>query len=161
MLALCCVLISLHSYAQNTDKTEQEAKAVRKVIDTLFEGMEKGDSDLVRSAFSEQAEMYSVFTDRSGKPVLHQGTLIEFLKSVGTPHDVEWNEEIWNVEIRIDGHLAQVWAEYAFYADDKFSHCGVDAFHLFKSEAGWKIFHITDTRNWQNCDVPEEIQRKY
>jgi hypothetical protein len=30
----------------------------------------------------------------------------------------------------LDGPLASVWAEYSFYAGEKFSHCGIDAFQL-------------------------------
>jgi hypothetical protein len=35
---------------------------------------------------------------------------------------------------------------YAFYLDDQFSHCGVNAFQLVRMEAGWQIIQITDTR---------------
>jgi len=32
-----------------------------------------------------------------------------------------------------------VWAPYDFWRDGKFSHCGVDAFDLIKTDEGWKI----------------------
>ncbi|HFA51249.1 MAG TPA: hypothetical protein ENJ95_19730 [Bacteroidetes bacterium] len=33
------------------------------------------------------------------------------------------------------------------------SHCGVNAFHLFKSREGWKITQVTDTRRRNNCQT--------
>jgi hypothetical protein len=70
-------------------------------------------------------------------------------------------EEIWNLKIQMDGDFAQAWCEYAFYYQNKFSHCGVDAFHLIKTTEGWKIFHLADTRRKENCIIPEEIKSKH
>lgn len=60
--------------------------------------------------------------------------------------------------MEIDGPLASVWVVYAFYVDDPFSHCGVDAFHLVKLEDSWKIFHLVDTRRKADCEVPDDVK---
>jgi hypothetical protein len=57
--------------------------------------------------------------------------------------------------------LAQAWCDYAFYVDKSYSHCGVDAFQLFKGKDGWKIFHLADTRRKTGCTIPKEIQDKH
>ncbi|MBX2840799.1 MAG: hypothetical protein KTR26_03455 [Flammeovirgaceae bacterium] len=71
---------------------------------------------------------------------------------MGTPHDKIFDEKILSYDIKIDGHFATAWTEYKFYLGQEFSHCGVNAFHLFKSEEGWKITQITDTRRKEDCD---------
>jgi hypothetical protein len=48
-------------------------------------------------------------------------------------------ERIWSPDVRIHGSIATVWAPYDFWQDGKFSHCGVDAFDLIKTDDGWKI----------------------
>ena len=48
---------------------------------------------------------------------------------------------------------------FAFYLDDKFSHCGVDAFQLFKGNTGWEIFQLTDTRKKEGCVIPVHIKK--
>jgi hypothetical protein len=83
------------------------------------------------------------------------------LDAVGKPHTEVWYEEIWNVKVQVDGEMAQAWCDYAFYIDKTFSHCGVDAFHLFKGKDGWKIFHLADTRRKTGCTIPKEIQDKH
>ena len=85
---------------------------------------------------------------------IKKGNLASFLKAIGTPHDQIWDEKIWNTKIEIDGGIAQVWTDYAFYVGTEFSHCGVDAFHLIKDEEkGWKIVHLMDTRRKEGCEI--------
>lgn len=142
---------------------EQEEKSIIDVVHRLFKGMETGDSAMVHSVFTPDATMATVFRDKNNRAVLFRdpSSLGNFLVAVGTPHTEAWNEPIWNVNIKIDGDLAQVWCDYAFYIGNRFSHCGVDAFHLHKGEDGWKIFHVADTRRKDNCNIPEAIRKKY
>jgi|SRR5690606_11754348 hypothetical protein len=148
---------SMHVCAQSTD-----VQQIQQVIENLFIGMKKSDSALVRSVFYEAVTMATAFKNREQKSVLRRESSIEdFVKSVGTPRADALNEEIWNLEIKVDGDLAQAWCDYAFYIGKKFSHCGVDAFQLFRTEKGWKIFHIADTRRSTDCKIPEAVSAKY
>lgn len=152
-----CLAVATAS-AQNTD----EKKAVEAVIRQLFKGLEKGDSAMVRTTFTEEVSLATVYRTPEGAPVLHrENSMTDFLKAVGSPHPETWYEEIWNLTIQIDGDLAHAWCDYAFYAGKNFSHCGVDAFQLHKGENGWKIFHLADTRRKAGCNVPKEIQNKH
>jgi hypothetical protein len=54
--------------------------------------------------------------------------------------------------VHVDGPLAVVWTDYAFFAGQKFSHCGVDAFQLARTPAGWRIVALADTRKTEGCD---------
>ena len=64
-----------------------------------------------------------------------------------------YDEKIWSYDIRIDGLLATAWTDYTFYLGEKLLHCGVNAFQLFKSDEGWKVIHITDTRSREGCQA--------
>ena len=153
------VLIFATSHAQS--KAELDAAMVP--VKMLFEGMKKGDSSLVRNAFSKSVTMATLGTDKSGSPFIkHESSINDFLKAIGTPHAETYNEMIWDEKILIDGNFAQVWTSYAFYLGKKFNHCGVDAFHLVKNASGdWKIFHLADTRQKEGCKVPEKITKQF
>jgi hypothetical protein len=139
-----------------------DEKAVLAVVNQLFKGMEKGDSSLVRGAFAKEVTMVTMRKDKENNPLLlREASLDGFLKAIGTPHPEVWYEEIWNINTQIDDDFAQVWCDYAFYAGNTFSHCGVDAFQLHRGKEGWKIFHLADTRRNKGCVIPEEIQRKH
>lgn len=64
-------------------------------------------------------------------------------------------ERMWEPEVRIDGPLASVWTRYDFYTDGRFSHCGTDAFHLVKTDQGWKIASIIYTIEPDAANCPE------
>ena len=48
--------------------------------------------------------------------------------------------------IQIDNKMASVWTLFKFYAGERFSHCGVNVFKLFKGKDEWKIFHLVDSK---------------
>jgi hypothetical protein len=139
-----------------------EEKSVTAVIEKLFNGMKKGDSTMVKETFAYEVSMATSFRNKAGDPVItHENSIQEFLNAVGTPHKQVWFEEYWDLSIKIDGDFASAWCDYAFYLDNTFSHCGVDAFHLHKGKDGWKIFHLTDTRRKDGCVIPDAIRKKH
>ena len=127
-----------------------EREAVLAPVHQLFDGMRKGDSAAVRAAFHPQAFLATALV-RQGIPALQVETLNAFVQAVGTPHDEVWDERVHSEKVEIDGPLASVWTEYSFYAGDKFSHCGIDAFQLAKTPEGWRIIVLTDTRRREGC----------
>lgn len=139
----------------------QPEDQVQAVIESLFGGMKRGDSALVHRAFSASPTFVSLGRDKQDKLHVRNEELKDFLKAVGTPHSEVWNEEIWGLKISIDKDFAQVWCQYAFYVTDTFSHCGVDAFHLYNDGTNWKIFHLADTRRKEPCNIPADIQNKH
>jgi hypothetical protein len=159
MIAFVLMMFALvpDSFGQSAD--EQQVKGV---VAQLFRGMELGDSAMVHKCFVSQPTMATVRANKEGKMMLtREGNLSGFLKAVGTAHADKFYEETWNVQVSIDGQLAQVWCDYAFYLGNKYSHCGVDAFQLFKEGGSWKIFHLADTRRPSDCNIPAEITRKH
>ncbi len=158
-LAIGFLVISIVAHAQ----TMAEKNEVMKPIELLFNGMKLGDSTMVHGAFTNKVSMATVSINKDGKPAIqHESSLDGFLKAVGTAHPEVWNEVIWDTKIQIDGNMAQAWAPYVFYVGKKFSHCGVDAFQLFKGTDGnWRIFHLSDTRQKEGCNVPKKISDQF
>jgi hypothetical protein len=146
LLLLSFLLLSFNIFAQSNE----EEKAVQAVIEKMFDAMRSGDSTSLRNVFHPSARLMSTYY-KDGASKIHEGSIDRFVASVGTPHDEIFDEKIWSYDIRIDGNLASVWTEYSFYLGKNLRHCGVNAFHLFKSDEGWVITQITDTRRKENC----------
>ena len=151
---VCLIFLSIPTAIFSQDKIEvDEHKSVELLIHKLFDGMREGDSAKVADVFSKEVKMYTSLTNLQGEKLIKKGALEPFLKAIGTPHDEIWDEKIWDIKIEIDGGIAQVWTDYAFYVGTEFSHCGVDAFHLIKEGVeGWKIVHLMDTRRKEGCE---------
>ncbi|MEP6765839.1 MAG: hypothetical protein ABJB66_16105 [Gemmatimonadaceae bacterium] len=56
-----------------------------------------------------------------------------------TQTNSKFTERGFRPEVQISGPLASVWMRYDFYTDGKFSHCGVDAFTMLKSDGRWRV----------------------
>ncbi len=127
-----------------------EQKAVLAVVTRLFDGMRARDTSMMRSTFAPDAKLQGADV-RQGKPGVAITPADDFIRIVGKATGPAWDERIHDPEIRIDGTLASVWVPYEFYLGDKFSHCGVDAFHLARFEDGWKIIGLADTQRREGC----------
>lgn len=134
-----------------------EAQAVRSTIAALFDGMRAGDSTAVRAVFHEQARLHTALGP-SDTAAVRSTPIDAFVRAVGQPRERVWDERVWDVEIQVDGPLANAWVPYVFYRGDERSHCGVNAMQLVRQADGWRILQLTDTRR-QDCDVPPDVQK--
>jgi len=155
LLALSLALTPAVSRAQAAPAPAPTAAADRAavmgVVRALFDAMRAGDSAAVRAQFHPRAQLASAGM-RQGAPVFRIDSLESFVRAVGTPHAEVWDEKIRNEVVHVDGPLAVVWVDYAFFAGTKFSHCGVDAFQLARTAGGWRIVALADTRKSEGCD---------
>ena len=118
-------------------------------VERLFDAMRKRDTTAMRALFDSTARLVTTGT-RNGQPTLRTIPIEQWLQGVGRATQ-ELDERIWDPVVHTDDNLATVWVKYEFVAGGQFSHCGVDAFQLFKSPTGWKIFQVADTQRRENC----------
>lgn len=151
LLSISFVLINVCVCAQNGLSDEKES--VKKVIVQLFDAMKAGDSTRLAAVFHPEARLQTAsLHPKTGQTTLETDDISAFITQVGMPHPEIYDERITAYEISVDGPLATAWTPYRFYVGEKFSHCGVNAFQLFKSKDGWKIIQITDTRRRESCE---------
>lgn len=131
-----------------TENTE-----IEQTIRTLFDGFHKQDSLILQSVLFESAQLQTIGRNSENSLVnINEQSITEFIKSiVSIPKDVTFKEEIHSYGIQSDGLLATVWTPYSFYINGNLSHCGTNNFQLLKTENGWKIFSIVDTRKREGC----------
>lgn len=143
------LLGALLAVAAPAQAQSAEEKAVLAVVERVFEGMRRADSAMVRSSVAEGARFAGV--DSTG--TLRFGTLDGWIRAIANSGG-RWEEPLYDVQVRVDGHMAQVWAPYTFYLDKKVRHCGIDSIELLRTSAGWKITQISDTQRRENCPDP-------
>jgi hypothetical protein len=135
----------------------QEISAVKQTVQTMFEGMHTMDTSMVRSVFAKDALLQTIPEEQKTGIEIETGSLEDFIKGLSKiPETIKIEERLWSWDIKVDGHLATAWTEYTFFVNDEVSHCGVNAFQLFKEDSGWKITKIIDTRRKSNCPTNEE-----
>src|SRR5262245_56230839 len=143
MRATILLLLSLTSLFALTVEEKEILAAVQKT----FDGMAARDAAIIRSTMLADARLYSVRGENppsvnTGEAFANQiaagkGSLLE--RFMGAP------------TVSIRGRMAQVWGEYEFLRDGKFSHCGIDSISLFKTADGWRIAAFTFTVEMTGC----------
>jgi hypothetical protein len=148
--AVLALIPALLSTPSDLSAQSSDPGAVMAPIHRLFDGMRAHDSAAVRSVFAPGAQLTSS-SMRNGVPTVESEAVEGFINAVGKPSSDVWDERITDPVVHIDDGLAMVWVKYSFYLNDKFSHCGVDAFMLARDTAGWKVVSLADTRRREGC----------
>ena len=138
--------------AAQAQTAEEEVMAV---VQRLFDGMRAADTTTIRSVFHPEARLVTT-GEQDGTPMARVIPIDRFIAQIGQPHDEVYDERIWDPQVHVDDNFAMVWMQYAFYLDDEFSHCGVNAAQLVRGEDGWKIIEIADTRRQEGCESVRE-----
>jgi hypothetical protein len=145
-LTVLILFISIYANAQSDDQT-----AVKNTIMQFFDGMKTTDSLKLKETLAPNCSLRSIGRTKTGESKVNEAKMEGFIKSIGTKHDGIYDERIMSYDIKIDDNMAIAWTPYEFYISDKFSHCGVNVFTMVKTDKGWKIAGIIDTRRKENC----------
>ncbi|MGH7676883.1 MAG: hypothetical protein ACRENU_00370 [Gemmatimonadaceae bacterium] len=129
-----------------------EEQAVLSVVQRVFDGMRAADSAMIRAQFAGGAR-FAMVDNRATPPKVAYDSINGWLSGVARSAN-RWDEQIYDVQTRIDLGIAQVWAPYTFYLDKKVLHCGVNMFQLLKAPDGWKITQLSDSRRREGCPDP-------
>ncbi|MFN0215571.1 MAG: hypothetical protein ACKVT2_15040 [Saprospiraceae bacterium] len=133
-------------------KPENPEKAIKATINRFFEGMESGDTTLLKSTCTPTMILQTYMADKEGKMQVYTEELSDFLAMVATAGTDKYDERIKFEAIHAEKSLASAWTPYSFYINGKRSHCGTNSFQLVKNADGWKIQYIIDTRRKQGCE---------
>lgn len=153
MRKLCMIGILFLAAIQSPLMAQQEGEnAVKAVIESLFDAMKTKNPEALGTLFHEKATMSTVISGEQGAQI-GSNSVQDFINRIATtPVETILDERILDYQIKVDGQMAAAWTPYEFYVNDSFSHCGVNSFQLVKSESGWKIVNIIDTRRKEGCD---------
>ena len=127
------VLAAARAHAQDPDRAR-----VLAAVQSFFDSMEKADAELAKRILMPDARFFSA-AERDGKVTIRPSTGDAFVASFSNPNRGKALERMWDPEVRVQGSIAQVWTRYDFHNNGAFSHCGIDAFNLVKTDDGWKI----------------------
>ena len=150
LIFLLLVTVSTMAIAQQ----DNEKQAIKKVIETFFEGLHKGDSAVMATTLHKEIKIQTTRNNREGERLLFSETREKLLENVSKkkPTDV-YEEKLLSYDIKVDGNLASVWTPYEFYFNGSFSHCGANSFQLFNNNGNWQIIYLVDMRRRGNCDA--------
>jgi hypothetical protein len=138
MHTLLVIIAMFAQAAPAPQKPDADRAQVIAAVQSFFESMEKADADLARRILMPDARFFSA-AERDGKVTVRPSTGEAFVASFSNPNRGKALERMWDPDVRVQGAIAQLWTRYDFHNNGTFSHCGIDAFSLVKTDEGWKI----------------------
>jgi len=139
-------VLLLISLAPMIAQPADEADAVAAVQKT-FDGMAARDAAMIRASMLPDARLYSV---RAANAPSSTG-LDDFASRIAAIEGSVLERFTSPPKVSIRGRMAQVWGEYEFLRDGKFTHCCVYSVSLLKTAEGWKIATIVYTVETTGC----------
>jgi hypothetical protein len=131
---------------------ESENQAIKKVIETFFEGLHQGDSTIMATTLHKELKIQTTYTNGQQQKILRTESRDQLLTNVSKKKPTDkYEEKLLSYDIKVDGNLASVWTPYEFYLNDTFSHCGANSFQLFNNGKKWEIIYLVDMRRRGNC----------
>ena len=149
-LLLLPVIMAHFSFAVAAGTPAEKAE-VRAILDQVFDAMRAGDDETLKSLLLPDTSLDRISPD---KPVT-RGDASGWIGWVGTLSPGQANEQIFDVEIHVEGPLAVAWAPFTIAIDGELRSCGVNQFTLVKHSEGWKVAYLIDTHTPEKC-LPAE-----
>lgn len=145
------LILFVFSSVVNAQKNTAEI-AIKKTIETFFDGLHKGDSTVVSKTLHTTVKIQTTFTNKDGVKTLITDDKNKLLTGIANkkPKHIYF-EKLLSWTINIDGNLASAWTPYEFYFNNKFSHCGANSFQLFNNNGKWEIIYLIDMRRKNDC----------
>ena len=146
ILNLSTILLILIIVSNCSKPRSQEQESIIESVNQFFTALANKDSALARSIMMPEGRFYSVRDDGSIRTQTHA----QFFDRIAE-ETTDLLERMWNPTVLIQDRIAVVWTSYDFHISGRFSHCGVDAFSLLKTEDGWKIAGTIYTVQKEGC----------
>lgn len=146
--------ISVSAFAQKNDNSKDALAVVNK----MFAEMANHNPAAIADLWTKDSNLAAVIKTKDGKTVVRSFTGEAFSKNFAEKKD-EIKEDMYEQKSVVDGDLALVWGRYIFFIDGKISHCGLNAFHLVKTDSGWKIANASSTIDPAGCTEKEKNRK--
>lgn len=136
--ALALVLLAPVSRAQTADADTRAAIAV---ADSVLVALSSGDHATLKRLTLDSAIVGSAGL-RNGVERVSVRSWAPYTSRTGPS---EFTERGFGATARVQDRVAQVWVPYDLYVGKAWSHCGVDAFTLLRSEGRWRVASLLYT----------------
>ena len=134
--ALAALILTPKLRAQNADVDTRAAIAV---ADSVLVALSSGDNATLERLTLDSAIVGGV-GERNGVERMSLTSWARYTSRTGS----DFTERGF-ATARVQDRVAQVWVPYDLYGGKAWSHCGVDAFTLLKSEGRWRVASLIYT----------------
>ena len=123
--------------------------AVVATVQRLFDAMAARDTVAARALLLPGTRFVSISNDTGPAIPRVQGDSAFLRMLAGSSERLL--ERMWAPVVQVQGRIATVWTPYDFHRGGRFSHCGIDAVTLLRTDAGWRSAGLLYTVQRTGC----------
>jgi len=146
--------LSISVFGQKAD----DSKDALAVVNKMFAEMANHNPAAIAELYAKDSNLTAIIRRKDGKNAIMAFTGEAFSKNFAEKKN-EIKEDMYAPEIKVYGDLALVYGRYVFFIDGKLAHCGVNAFHLVRTDAGWRIANASSTIDPTDCTEQEKAMK--
>lgn len=146
---------AVSAFAQKAD----DSKDALAVVNKMFDMMAAHKPAEIVALHTAEAQLVALFKTKEGKSDIKTFKAEEFFTKNFSVKRAELFEDMYAPKVEIFGDFAQVTGRYVFFVNSKVLHCGVNAFHLVRTDAGWRIAGASSTMEPQGCTEEEKLRK--
>lgn len=135
--ALAAAIFAPRLHAQSTDVDTRTAIAV---ADSVLVALSSGDNATLERLTLDSAIVGGAGV-RNGVERMSLTSWARYTSRTGS----DFTERGFGATARVQDRVAQVWMPYDLYRGKAWSHCGVDAFTLLRTEGRWRVASLIYT----------------
>ena len=171
---LLCSTLAAFAAPSCAASAPEDRASIEKIVETFRVSIINKDKDsFLKLFYSESIPWIGVTTDKSlawqnaHKPKPGLPDLKKIFAGDGPKKFIEGivkfggndEEKFDNVRIESDGDVAQVWFDYSYNFNGYKANWGKEAWHLVRTEGGWKISSVIWSMEF-NPEPPPKMEKK-
>lgn len=141
-----------------------ENKDALAAIEKLFELMAAHDPAEIIRLHTPESQLTALIKTRDGKTrdgkTRVENLTREAFSKFFEKKTADLAEKMYAPEVKVYGDLAIVDGRYTFTVNGKIAHCGMNSFHLVRTETGWKLGNSISTIEPNGCTESEKAMVK-
>jgi len=147
-IALAVTLFTSFAMAEPATTDEKEVLAV---VQTLLDGWREADPAKLETALHKDFREVTLHLIDG----VWDFAAVDRARLIGTMSKISkgaWDDQLIDPQVHVDGPIAVVWSRYKFtvrYTENGVahapSHCGIETFQLYRTDARWQIVNFADT----------------
>lgn len=131
---------------------EKGGQTVEQAVEDFFTAFHAQDTASLRSMLAPEVVIQTIKPTIDGNFQTQDGTIDAFLQGLAAiPENMTFRERLDEIIVQQDGPLAHAWTPYSFFVNEERSHCGANSFQWLKTEKGWQLIYLVDTRRKDSC----------
>ena len=152
--AILTLAITVSAFAQKSN----DANDALAVVNKMFAEMANHNPAAIAALYTKESNLTAIIRRKDGTNAFAAFTGEAFSKNFAEKKN-DIKEDMYAPEVKIYGDLAVIHGRYVFFVDGKIAHCGANAFHLVRTDAGWKIANASSTIDATACTEQEKAMK--